>query len=129
MIIILYSILLTTSLQTCMWADVKMETDRAGGDSEIKLEEEATTSGKQRETNGPQEGATVKKEAEDMEAGEAGRRIFTLSFCNSYGSSDTMTELKDSGKPLKLNSELCVGFFWGGGGGGCCLLCVCCLFV
>lgn len=92
-----------------MLADVKMETDRAGGDRETKLEEEATTSGKQSETNGSQEGTAVKKEAEDMEAMETCPRIFTLAFCNSYGSSDTVPQLQDNGKPMKLTSEfVCV---------------------
>ena len=89
-----------------MLADVKMETDRAGGDREMKSEEEATTSGKQSETNGSQEGTAVKKEAEDMETTETCPRIFTLAFCNSYGSSDTMPQLQDNGKPMKLTSEL-----------------------
>ena len=101
-----------------MLADVKMETDRAGGDRETKLEEEATTSGKQSETNGSQEGTAVKKGVEDMEATETCPRIFTLAFCNSYGSSDTMPQLQDNGKPMKLTSEfVCVCV--------CACLCVC----
>ena len=105
-----------------MLADVKMETDRAGGDRETKLEEEATTSGKQSETNGSQEGTAVKKEVEDMEAMETCPRIFTLAFCNSYGSSDTMPPLQDNGKPMKLTSEFvceCV----------CVCVCVRCIYM
>ncbi|XP_070193299.1 ubiquitin carboxyl-terminal hydrolase 15-like isoform X2 [Littorina saxatilis] len=91
-------------------SDVKMETDRAGGDSEKQGEEEAapSTSSKPSQSNGPQEGTTkVKQEPqpEDRESKDTARRIFTLAFVNSYGSSDSLPEMHDNGKPLKLNSE------------------------
>ncbi|XP_076469575.1 ubiquitin carboxyl-terminal hydrolase 4-like [Babylonia areolata] len=120
-------------------SDLKMETESAGGDGEGKNEGEpststsptststsastsasASTSSKTMETNGPQPeetGTAAKKEGTQQQEsgggkGEKGRRIFTLSYVNSYGSSDNMPELQDNGKPLALNAHTYVSVDW-----------------
>lgn len=97
-------------------SDVKMETERAGGDQEKKGGEEASTSSKETDSTGSDEGPSFKKEMEETDIAETvstpTRRIFKLSFVNSYGSSDSVPELQDNGKPLKLSNRTYISSDW-----------------
>ena len=79
-----------------------METDRAGADGgrsgEEEEEEEASTSA---------EAMSPKKEPVEQaeQAEQSSRKIFRLSYVNSYGSSDTCPEMQDNGSPLRLHSK------------------------
>jgi hypothetical protein len=93
--------------------DVKMDVNDAGGDQQEKKdgggeEEETSTSGQETDSTGSEEGTSSKKQdagtAVDKPAA-AVKHIFRLAYVNSYGSSDSMPEMQNNGKPLKLNSE------------------------
>ncbi|KAL8591401.1 hypothetical protein ACOMHN_022207 [Nucella lapillus] len=102
-------------------SDVKMETETAGGEGETTSETEASTSSRVSEMNGSQQAENGEAgktdgegegEGEEAGKGEKGRRIFALSYVNSYGSSDKMPEIQDNGKPLELNSHTYMSVDW-----------------
>ncbi|XP_025106450.1 ubiquitin carboxyl-terminal hydrolase 15-like isoform X2 [Pomacea canaliculata] len=92
--------------------DVKMETDRAGGDNENKDGEASTSTSSRKQCSGVRMNWETDDRESESKAEQESPPIFTLTAVNSYGSADSGVRLENNGKPLKLTNRSYIAVDW-----------------